>query len=250
MTSGQRKAISQLRRVETAASGAFEIIGEHETAKGNVNVTFNIRVGAIEQRPGGLRLREREEFIVIIKPDFPFAIPGLVVSHDRFAKFPHVVWTTTICLYQSEVEWNPADGLFGFFDRLKEWLGKAALNEMDPVEGPLEPPHHIMSLSRTPFVIRADSPVAAGEPWFGLAQLRSYPNRIEVIAWHSDIMQVPPESKLALAIILPQRLPMEFPEKGAQFFAELFKQGFDKTRIIRNLALAALFADKGEPNGG
>ena len=115
MTPGQRKALSQLRRIESASSGGFEILAECETSKGNVNVALSIRVGAIEQRAGGLRLREREEFVVIIKPDFPFSIPGLVVSHDRFAQFPHVVWTKTICLYQSgETEWNPADGLFGF----------------------------------------------------------------------------------------------------------------------------------------
>ena len=40
---------------------------------------------------------------------------------------------------------------------------------------------------------------------------------------------------------------MEFPEKGAQFFAELLKQGFDKKRIVTNLALAAVFTDKGDP---
>ena len=247
MTSGQRKALSQLHRIESASSGEFQILAELEAKTGNVNVAFSIRIGAIEQKPGGLRLREREEFVVIIRPDFPFSIPGLVVLHDRFGSFSHVVWTTTICLYQSEVEWNPADGLFGFLDRLKSWLGKAALNDMDPVEGPLEPPHHLMSSSETPFVIRADSPVAAGESWFGLAELRVYPQRIEVIAWHSDPTRISADSKLALAVILPKRLPMEFPQKGAQFFAELFKQGFDKLRVVRNLALAALLTPKGEP---
>lgn len=247
MTSGQRKALSQLRRIASASDGAVVLIRSTETTKGNLNILFSIRLGVMERRPGGLRLREREEFVLIVHPEFPFQIPALVVDHDRFATFPHVVWATTICLYQSEIEWNPADGIFGFFDRLKDWLGKAALNDMDPVEGPLEPPHHIMSSSKTPFVIRANSPVAAGETWFGLVQVSRYANRVEVIGWHSDVHSLPANANFALAVVLPKRLPMEFPEKGAQFFVELFKQGFDKLQIIRNLALAALFAEEGQP---
>ena len=247
MTPGQQKALAQLRRIESSSDGAVDVICPVETKKGNLNILFSIRVGIMDRRPGGLRPREREEFVLIVRPEFPFQIPALVVDHDRFANFPHVVWATTICLYQSDVEWNPADGLFGFFDRLKDWLGRAALNDMDPIEGPLEPPHHIMSSSKTPFVIRANSPVAAGESWFGLAEVTRYGNRIEVVGWHSGAAPLPANAKFALTVVLAKRLPMEFPEKGAQFFAELLKQGFDKKRIVTNLALAAVFTDKGDP---
>ena len=212
-----------------------------------LRVVFTLRIGLIETRLGGLKLRDREEFVVIVPPDFPFEIPALVVRHDRFANFPHVVWSRTICLYQSELEWNPADGLFGFFDRLGKWLGKAAINDMDPVDGPLEPPHHVTDFSQVPFVVRSNAPVAGGDSWFGLAELVKYPNRIELVAWHSAVGSWPQHAKLALAFVLPRSLPMEFPKKGSDFFAELLRQGFDRNQIVRDLALAALFTDDNEP---
>jgi hypothetical protein len=247
VTQGQQKALLQLRRIESSSDGAVDVICPVETKKGNLNILFGIRLGVMARRPGGLRLREREEFVLIVHPEFPFQVPGLVVDHDRFADFPHVVWSNTICLYQSDIEWNPADGLFGYLDRLNQWLGKAALNDMDPIEGPLEPPHHLMSLSKTPFIIRANSPIAAGDRWLGLAEVRRYANRIEVVGWHSDPSLIPLNTKCALTVVLPKRLPMEFPRKGAQFFAELLKQGVDKKQIVTNLALAALFTEKDDP---
>ena len=247
MTIGQQRALKELKRLHAVDPAGFEIIASIKADDGWLKVVFSVRLGLIESHAGGLRLREREEFVLLVPPDFPFGIPGLVVPHDRFANFPHVVWSRTICLYQSKLEWNPADGLFGFFDRLKKWLGKAAKNEMDPVDGPLEPPHHITDFSQLPFVIRRNAPVAAGESWFGLAEITKHPNRMELVEWHDAGSAWPVNTKLAPAIVLPKALPMEFPRKASEFFAELHKQGFDRNRVIRNLAIAALFADDEEP---
>lgn len=246
MTEGQKRALRELAQLEAAKPGWIKLEATKEV-NGRVVTLVTIRIGSIQTAPDGLKLREREEFFVIIPADFPFAYPGLTVPHKRFAGFPHVVWTNTICLYQSYIEWNPADGLFGFFDRLALWLGRAALNDMDPVEGPLEPPHHITSFSERPFVIRANAPVPAGEPWLGLAKVQAFPNRMELVGWVESPTNADIGSSLTLAVILPKPLPMEFPKKGSDFFAELEKQGFDAARVIRTLALAALFTEEGQP---
>lgn len=246
MTDGQQRALRELAELEAANPGWLKI-GLVEELKGIVLALITIRIGPIQTVPDGLKLREREEFLLIIPADFPFAYPGLKVTHNRFAGFPHVVWSKTICLYQSSIEWNPSDGLFGFFDRLVLWLGRAAINDMDPVEGPLEPPHHDTNFSERPFVIRCNAPVAAGSSWLGLAQVHNFANRIELVGWSESVTELPQGHAFTLAVILPKPMPMEFPQKGAEFFSELLKQGFDRDRIIRNLALAALFTDEGEP---
>ncbi len=246
MTGGQQRALRELAQLEIANPGWLKI-GRTEELNGLVLALITVRIGPIQTIPDGLKLREREEFVLIISKDFPFVYPGLKVTHNRFAGFPHVVWSNTICLYQSIIEWNPSDGLFGFFDRLVLWLGRAAINDMDPVEGPLEPPHHITNFSERPFVIRCNAPVAAGESWLGLAEVHNFRNRIELIGWSESVTELAPGHAFTLAVILPKVLPMEFPQKGADFFSELLKQGFDRNRIIRNLALAALFTDGDEP---
>jgi len=247
MTNGQQRAVRELERLQVANPDEFRILNAPRLENGNLFVIISIRIGLINTCDDGLDLREREEFLLIVTPDFPFDYPYLIVTHDRFAGFPHVIWTKYICLYQSNVEWNPADGLYGFFDRMKMWLNKAAMNDMDPIEGPLEPPHHITDFSHVPFVIRRNAPVEAGQTWFGLVELEKYSNRIELLAWN-DLSEAWPKDRIpALAIILPSPLPMEFPEKGAKLFNELKKQGIDRDRALNYLGLAALFTPNGEP---
>ncbi|MCX5711740.1 MAG: ThiF family adenylyltransferase, partial [Candidatus Omnitrophica bacterium] len=204
-------------------------------------------IGPVETKNNGLELRDREDFLLVIPPDFPFDIPWIKVLHKRFAGFPHVVWSHQLCIFQSAIEWNPADGLYGFFERLRIWLWRAAINDMDPVGGPLEPPHHITDYSQVPFVIRANAPVESGKPWFGLAELKKYPNRIELVGWNNLDGKWPEDYSPAFAVFLPEALPMEFPKKGADFFRELNNQGIDRSQILQNLALASLFADDKSP---
>jgi integrative and conjugative element protein (TIGR02256 family) len=240
MTPGQQRAVRELERVNIANPGGFDFEILRETAEGRLVVTVSIRLGPMETRPGGLALREREDFYFIISPDFPFEHPSIEVAHRRFAGFPHVNWSRNICLYQSKVEWNPADGIYGFLDRLKIWLNRAALNDMDPIEGPLHPPFNIPDYNQIPFVIRANCPVEAGGHWFGLAELKKFPNRFELVGWN-DLSGPWPDGCLpALAIILPSVLPIEFPENGKDLFAELDKFGIDRDRILKNLRLAAI----------
>src|SRR3546814_10941171 len=85
--------------------------------------------------------RELESLILIVYPDFPFRVPFLYFQHKRFLGAPHVQWGSYICLYQStETEWTPADGLFGFFDRVDKWFSAAGRGELDPLDAPLHPP--------------------------------------------------------------------------------------------------------------
>lgn len=247
MTSGQERALRELQRMESAAPDSFEIVGDPQVDGNWLTVTVSIRLGTIETVEGGLELREREEFFLHIPADFPLACPLLTVEHERFAGFPHVTWSHGICLYRSTMDWNPRDGLYGFFSKLRMWLGKAAINDMDPVDAPLEPPHHVTDFSQNRFVVRANAPVAPGQFWIGFAQLEKRPNRVDLFGWKEAFENWPEGSEAALAIMLPKALPMEFPKNGAQFFQELGKQGVDRNSILKYLAWAALLTSDDEP---
>lgn len=237
----------ELRRLRTAGPDVVDF-GEPELlSNGWLYVPLSLKIGPVERREGGLQLRDREKVSLLVPPDFPFRKPSTFVEHDRFAGFPHVVWGTTLCLYQSELEWNPSDGLYGHFTRLSQWLGRAAANDMDPVEGPLEPPHYITDFSKTPFLISVNAPVAAGTGWLGLAELARRPNRIEVVGWHSDEGTIGSASAAAVVVILRDRLPMEFPRKGKEFFKELAKQNLDRELVLSLLQLATGFGDESDP---
>jgi hypothetical protein len=240
MTTGQERALRELQRLSARDPASFGVVEQPTIRQGRLFATVSLRVGAIETRQGGLDLREREEFILGVPPDFPFDRPSLRVGHNRFAGFPHVTWVTSICLYQSSIEWNPSDGLYGFFDRLRLWLARAAINDMDPLEGPLEPPHHDTDFSQKPVVIRADAPCRAGEAWNGVALLQEHANRVELTGWNDLDGEWPTGGRLALAVMLSEALPMEFPSSGADLFSVFERAGLPRERIIRRLALSAL----------
>ena len=247
MTSGQQRARRELERLSAIDPNTFELIGMPYLKSGWLISKVCLSLGVMEVKEDGLDLREREEFILYVPPGFPFDRPRLQVEHTRFAMFPHVTWTKTICLYQSNVEWNPSDGLYGFFDRLRVWLGKAAINDMDPLEGPLEPPHHDTDFTQNPFVIRVDAPCAVGKEWIGLAILEKYQNRTELIAWNDLSGEWPQQGQPAFAVILPKKMPMEFPSNGGDLFRALEAAGMDRNRILTSLGFAALLIPKGEP---
>jgi hypothetical protein len=246
MTSGQQRSLLELQRLCAAQPNDIEMIGEPAVYGGRLVVEVSIRMGSIETRNGGLEFREREEFILFVPADFPFHRPSLSVAHDRFAGFPHVVWSHGICLYRQPADWNPRGGLYGFFEKLRLWLAKAAINDMDPLDVPLEPPHHVTDFSQAPFIIRADAPVAAGEQWIGFAQAVKHANRVELVGWTNLGEDWTAGTIPALAVVLPKALPLEFPKKGEDFFRELAKQDIDREAVLRYLAYAALLTDPGD----
>jgi hypothetical protein len=247
MTSGQHRALLELRRLHAAEPDGFTIVDEPRLVGGSLVTKVAIRLGSIESAEGGLELREREEFVLHVPPGCPFDRPRLSVEHDRFAGFSHVTWVHAICLYRSTADWNPRDGLYGFFEQLRVWLWKAAINDMDPGDAPLEPPHHVTAFSQVPFVIRANVPVQAGEGWAGLAQLEKHPNRIELVGWSEFQDDWPAGREAALALILQKPLPMEFPRNGQDFFRELGKQDVGRDMVIRLLACAATLTAPDDP---
>jgi hypothetical protein len=247
VTPGQQRALRELALIQSADPDALEIIGEPKEVAPWVIVHFSLRIGLLETREGGLEFREREHFLLSIPEDFPFDKPSLWVDHDRFAGFPHVCWKTSLCMYQSPIEWNPSDGLFGFFDRLTLWLTRAARNDMDPIEGPLEPPHHITDYSHDPVVIRANAPGEPGSRWIGWAHLEKLPSRLELVAWSGFDNPLPPSGHIAPAIFLSEPLPMEFPRLGRDLFDELLRRGVTRDLLLSLLAMSALVTPEGEP---
>jgi hypothetical protein len=118
---------------------------------------------------------------------------------------------------------------------------------MDPVEGPLEPPHHVVDSSKAPFIIRSNAPVPAGTFWIGLAELTKHKSRIELTAWREHEHELMEGATAALAVILTEPLPMTFPRKGKDFFRELAKQGIDREWLLKVLGMAARYGDAGDP---
>ncbi len=142
-TAGQLSALAEVRRIAAASPGVLDEVGVSLPDKegGGLLVEVSIDCTGIESVPDGLHYRPRERFRVWIPSDYPFSPPSVWTPHIRFAGTPHVQWKRHLCLYQApSYEWNPSDGMYGFFERLELWLRRAARNTLDAEGAPLHPP--------------------------------------------------------------------------------------------------------------
>ena len=251
LTPGQAAGLQQLRAIERLDPAAVEILSSREPTEDSgvlrLEVTLDCR--GVEHRPGGVRMRERERFVVLIGEDFPFAPPSVYTPHTRWAGTPHVQWGCSLCLYVAPaVEWQPSDGMFGFIERLWLWLNKAAAGELDPDDAPMHPPvAYITSGVDVPMIVpRADTPTVAGAPWIGGVTLERVARaRIDLLGWKDNLTSWLEDA--APAILLPGTLDFEYPSTVGDLIAALADRGVSREITMMMLKVAALGLDEDEP---
>ena len=196
-------------------------------------------------------LRDREPLALRLHADFPFKKPKLYFCHKRFIGYPHVQWGNSICLYQSETEYDPADGMFGFMERVRVWMLAAGRGQLDPDDAPLHPPVAYAS-SPNSFVVRANTPPVEldGPVWFGRADLiKVRDDRFDLVGWShiADWGDGLPEHPVAGAMLLSKPLATEYPSKVNDLLKLVEGAGVEFGSIYAMLRLISLLTKDGEP---
>lgn len=219
LSRGQQLALFQLEDIVANSGGALEILELVAESKLQGYILVKLSLETKDYRTGnGLAYRDRERIHLHLHPDFPFKKPDIYFAHKRFIGTPHVQWGSSICLYQSsETEYDPSDGMFGFFDRVEQWMRAAGKGELDPNDAPLHPPV-AYTTSSTKFVVRADThtAIADGEIWVGRADLlKVRGDRFDLVGWTKldDWVNADPDHPIAAAILFDKPLATEFPTK-------------------------------------
>lgn len=251
-TPGQKFALHQLAEIAARSKGALSVLGDAEEIGSGGLIRIRLSLETKPYRTGkGFEFRNRERLLLLIDPDFPFKKPDLYFEHKRFLGYPHVQWGKSICLYQSaETEYDPSDGLFGFFNRVDVWMKAAGSGQLDPDDAPLHPPVTYVTAS-TVFVAKADAPVSDTEGiyWIGRADVRKIrDDRYDIEGWtHLNDWQAEDTQAGAAAILFDRPLATEYPEKVNDLIKLVEKAGLDFGMLYKLLRLYALLTPKGEP---
>jgi hypothetical protein len=81
---------------------------------------------------GGLKVQPEEQVVLAVPPD-PMTAPTVLVAHDRFDGYPHVLTNHELCIFlDPSREWDPEAGAIGFLDRLFRWFEEAVAGAFDP----------------------------------------------------------------------------------------------------------------------
>lgn len=239
MTEGQKIAIQQLSAIQQQSlNGEFQVLSIQQTPYYLV-VLISLSCKHIQRKPDGLSLHPRERFLLKIYSDFPIVKPGVWTEHARFANFAHVQWQRSLCIYQTESEWNPSDGMFGFIDRLYKWLELGAINQLDPVGAPLHPPVTYKKINKV-IVPNINTPDINGKPWLGLAHLNPISDFcLEINNW-TGILEDVTSTYTAATILLPYKLPFELPDKLGSLIELLIANGVSRQLLLFALQWAVI----------
>jgi integrative and conjugative element protein (TIGR02256 family) len=246
---GQAWALEQLADIVQASSGSLEVI---ETAEPTVDgeavlVTLSVDCSAYPRKPGGIPFKARERLLLKIPVNFPLDLPRLNFGHNRYGDFSHVQWGSYICLYLApDSEWQPDDGLFGFMQRVDDWLRAAAADELDPAGMPLHPPvtYPVSSLKIVP---TQNTPTPEPPFWAGYAKItRENENRIELGEWIEQQGTIP-DGRLAAVVLLPTAIPHEYPKTVSGLLDELKARGLPIQVIRLMMQLGVLRSESGQP---
>ncbi|MCO6414095.1 MAG: ThiF family adenylyltransferase [Thiogranum sp.] len=253
LSRGQSLALEQLYEIAASSEGTLEIAGDPEADEKGGFIRVQLSLATKHYRhPNGFAFRDRERLRMRIYPTFPFTAPFLYFSHIRFMGQPHVQWGSYICLYQSsETEWLPSDGLYGFFQRVDEWMAAAGKGELDPDDAPLHPPV-VYPTSNTRFVFDCDAPdlEEQGPVWIGRVGLsKKREGRFDVVNWVGldDWALAEQPEHVAAAILLSKPLPMEYPETVDGLFKALERNGVSFDLLYTLLRAFAVRAQRDNP---
>ena len=171
----------------------------------------------------GLYWQFRATFQCRLPPSSLLIRAGLV-RHTFFGK-------KFLCLYQSPAtEWDSSDGLYGFFQRVEVWLRHAAVGELNPTGQPLHPPATMSVDTRDTIIPQADTPVLdlGQQPWIGFARLEDCgEGRFDLVEWIDALDETPPENA-ALAILLAEEMPYEYPKILGELLTQLEQRGISE----------------------
>jgi len=251
MTEGQKQALLDLSEIERFSNCTFSIVQLKNPSKltDDLKLDTSFDTSHLNHVTEGINFRARERFHILIHPDFPYKIPIVLTPHTRFASYPHVQWGRQLCLYQApDVEWNPNDGMFGFMERLSNWLEKASLDQLDPIGGPLHPPVTYVGTAPYYYVIpHVNTPKVEHGPWIGFAQLNIvHEHRVDLVNW-IEVLDEQPDHEIALCVLLDQPMPFEFPSRIIDLFNTLNSRGISFQQIYTFLQYTSIHNNDGSP---
>ena len=251
MNQKQKRALQQLKDIAEASAGALQLTEVHPCEDGlSLYVDLTLDTQGFEKRAGGIGFRRREPLRLRVYPTHPFRRPDLDFRHIDHAGKPHVNWARRICLFQSpETEWNPSDGLYGFFSRVDQWFKAAAAGQLDPELAPLHPPA-VFPTESVWYIAEKDTPeIAKGSThWLGRAVLEEHSSvKYSIIDWQELDADVGEGTTATSAILLDQPLAFEYPDKVSKLFDLLEAAGVDRSTLNTLFIQKAMNSEKGQP---
>jgi len=221
-TAGQTKAQADLRAL-TLRHPLVLAWEDLHVSKGQFHARVRIGTSDMIRAGAGLPISPDHEDVEIWFGDsYPNHPPMVVVRHDRFNGYPHVLIGGVLCIYLDiDREWHPALGVDGVVARLIEWLGDAAAARFDSRTALFHP---IGGLPPSPrvagtLVVRESRPSTPRPPVSRATIDVRTPRRSDLIRWGGRTDADPASATTAL--VIRTTLPIPYGLVGVSTLGDL-----------------------------
>lgn len=183
-----------------------------DAEKDELHARLRISTRDIARALSGLPISpDAEDIELRFGSTYPNGPPTVIVSHDRFVGYPHVLVGHILCIYLDTArEWHPALGVDGVVTRIIEWLEDAAADRFDSRAALFHPIGGLPPSPRVPgtLVVRKSGPTPPRKPISrATIDVRSL-HRSDLLRWENRTDTDP--STTTSALVLRTKHPMPF----------------------------------------
>lgn len=259
-THGQWQARQELRSIEALTRGGIRVdrVEPPTDPSDDMLVDLLVNCAAPQSWQPAVELEANERVMVAVPPDYPLRAPGVGTQHRRFARLPHVVWGSGICLYLSPDDWDPGRGMYGFVERLLAWFTQVAEGTIDGPDVPWDPPITASAPADGLLVVRRNLPEELeSDPdlWLATAVIElTGSGSFELQRWlppSTESATIAGAAFLAPVVALPGPVDFSYPTRLGELVTAMERQGMTAEDFEATLAEAieSAAAYRAEPGG-
>lgn len=187
-TSDQSRALAEIRRLSSGQTIRYAGQVMQET---DLLVAIDVATAQFPTVAGGLPVHASERLYLRISSAYPDVPPEVHIDHDRWEDHPHVLQGKRLCIYlDPAAEWNPLEGMRGFFRRLWDWFADAIANRFDPAAALYHPVGGVFHRTPGAPTVVVTEPLGEESAGFDVSKIllrQRTSSRADLLSW-----QVPP----------------------------------------------------------
>ena len=203
LSNWQQQAIADLRAIAAENPDTIKVITTMPTVTDtHAFMTIRLPTKDLPPGPGGLQLRDHEDFIIGIRQS-RLIPPQVEVDHQRFAGHPHILQGHRLCIYLDPArEWDPLGGMPGLLERLWAWLSDAAAGQFNAATAMYHAVGGVLHLTAGTPTIVIREPVSA-KPFQHARLLSRSAHRLDM-----TFATAPPPALVVPVLMLSSGLPL------------------------------------------
>lgn len=208
LTTDQSRALAEINQLSSEETIGY---AGHALRDTDLLVAIDMATAPFPRAAGGLPVHASERLYLEIPSAYPHVPPDVHVDHDRWEDHPHVLQGRRLCIYlDPAAEWNPLEGMHGFFRRLWDWFADAIANRFDPATALYHPVGGVFHRTPGAPTVVVTEPLGDHAAGFAVGKIllrQRTSSRLDLLSWHLTPSELPDGAFRGVLVTLSDSMP-------------------------------------------